>query len=279
MTEQNINIANAAQTEEDMLAAALAASEELSGAPVAPAADPLAGAEVNAVVVGGGAAPVVPAKKAKPKSTISKADLTQALAAAWLRPQVDKFVMDFSAGIDQDPTPRALPDDGTVVEFTNSKGVQKTASYGMNPAECEEILTFENLYWLQDTAVSLAGSVAGTRRPADGYYSVVFRGTNYSGSQLAHFIKTGEWISLRKPADPNAASRKVAAAPRAVKAFVPFSPAAVAAAKAAEAAKNAAKVAAGQKQKKANAAVAADAAAAPAVNVDDLADLGGQGDL
>ena len=279
MTEQNINVANvanAAQDEEAMLAAALAATEELNTAPVA---DPLSGADVNAVAVAGGAAPVVPAKKAKPKSTISKADLTQALAAAWLRPQVDKFVMDFSAGIDQDPTPRALPDDGTVVEFVNSNGVQKTAAYGMNPAECEEILTFENLYWLQDTAVSLAGSVAGTRRPADGYYSVVFRGTNYSGSQLAHFIKTGEWISLRKPADPNAASRKVAAAPRAVKAFVPFSPAAVAAAKAAEAAKNAAKVAAGQKQKRANAAVAADAAAAPAVNVDDLADLGGQGDL
>lgn len=276
MTENTNTAQTEAMTEDDMLAAALATSDELSGVGHE---DPLAATDVNAVAVGGGAAPVVPAKKAKPKSTISKADLTQEFAAAWLEPRTDKFVMDFAAGLDQDPTPRALPADGSSVEFTNSKGVVKTASYSMTAAECEEVLVFENLYWLQDTAVALAGSVAGTRRPADGYYSVVLRGTNYSGSQLSHFIKTGEWISLRKPADPNAASRKIAAAPRAVKTFVPFSPAAIAAAKNAEALKNAAKAAAGQKQKNVNAAAAAAAAAAPAVNTDDLADLGSQSDL
>jgi vacuolar-type H+-ATPase catalytic subunit A/Vma1 len=58
-----------------------------------------------------------------------------------------------------------------------------------------------DLVWVKDTPKAKAGSVAGTVREKDGYHSVVLLGVNYSGKQLKHFYKTGQWTNFfrKKP--------------------------------------------------------------------------------
>ena len=65
-----------------------------------------------------------------------------------------------------------------------------------------------NFFWKVDTVASRAGDFAGSKREADGYYSVVFKGTNYSGKQLAHFYTTGEWPVRAPKAEKVKAERK-----------------------------------------------------------------------
>ena len=85
------------------------------------------------------------------RTTVKKADLTQAFVLERLELRTDKFEVD------------------------GKEVVQ------------------ENFYWKVDTVASRTGDFAGSRREADGYYSVVLSGTNYSGKQLAVFYKTGSW--------------------------------------------------------------------------------------
>ena len=49
------------------------------------------------------------------------------------------------------------------------------------------------LYLNEDTKLGRKGDFAGSIRAADGYYSVVFAGVNYSGSMLVHFLQNGMW--------------------------------------------------------------------------------------
>jgi len=58
-----------------------------------------------------------------------------------------------------------------------------------------------DLVWVKDTPKAKAGSVAGTVREKDGYHSIVLLGVNYSGKQLKHFYKTGQWTNFfrKKP--------------------------------------------------------------------------------
>lgn len=102
----------------------------------------------------------------KRKSTIAKADLTQDFLKSKLELRVD-LVATGEVG-----------EDGT-----------------MKLDEAGQPLTkaFNNFYWLADTTTSRIGDLAGSRRPTDGYHSLVLSGTNYSGGQLAYFYENGEW--------------------------------------------------------------------------------------
>jgi hypothetical protein len=111
-------------------------------------------------------------------------------------------------------------------------------------------VVYDNFYWLVDTAASRKGDFAGSRRPVDGYYSVVLAGTNYSGKQLAGFYETGVWPVIargRVAGEPKEKEAKV----HEVRTFVPLSPAAR------EAARAAAKAKAAEKAAKAKAAAPA----------------------
>jgi hypothetical protein len=113
-----------------------------------------------------------------------------------------------------------------------------------------------NFYWKKDTLTSAAGSFAGSKREQDGYYSVVFRGTNYSGKQLAHFYKTGAWPERVVKAEVVKADAK----PKTFREAPTITPEVKAAAKKAAAEKAAAKKAAEEAAKgEAGAEVAADA--------------------
>lgn len=70
------------------------------------------------------------------------------------------------------------------------------------------------LYWVKDDRFHIAGDFAGTIRAHDQYYSVTLLGTLYSGSMLAEFIKSGEWVSKRVSAEPKAEKKKVDRVPR-----------------------------------------------------------------
>src|SRR5687767_6062231 len=94
-------------------------------------------------------------------------------------------------------------ENNTNTETTVTEGAEapKKANTGIKKADLTQALLQENLelradgnfYWKVDTVVSAAGSFAGSKREQDGYYSVVFRGTNYSGKQLAYFYEHGTW--------------------------------------------------------------------------------------
>jgi hypothetical protein len=115
-----------------------------------------------------------------------------------------------------------------------------------------------NFYWKVDTVVAQAGSWAGSKREADGYYSVVFKGTNYSGKQLAEFYKTGAW-PVKAPA---AAKAKAEAKPKVMRTPAVYTEEQMKAAKAELVAKKAAKKAEAEAKAKAEGASDADAAAA-----------------
>lgn len=69
------------------------------------------------------------------------------------------------------------------------------------------------LRWKKPSARVPEGSFAGSVRPTDDYYSVVFRGANYSGNRLIHLIETGEWPADREPVIRTAVQRAVRVAP------------------------------------------------------------------
>lgn len=144
------------------------------------------------------------------------------------------------------------------------------------PVDGAEDEVFENFYWKVDTVASRKGDFAGSRRPVDGYYSVVLAGTNYSGKQLAGFLKTGVWPTIQR--GRAGGGEAVAKEPKVheIRTFVPLSPEARAAAKAAAAAKRAQKAvstAAEVPAATAETSAAADTAVQASVDAADTADL------
>jgi hypothetical protein len=196
------------------------------------------------------AAAAAAVKRAKPTSTVSKADLTPEMVSERLELRVEKFVFDYSAG---DAAVVALVKDAEPIDVTLASGEVVNIGYD---SESPEVMVYENFYWLVETPATPIGSFAGHRREADGYYSLTLLGTSYSGKQLAHFVKTGEWAKFTKTSDGTPKEKK-AAGEKKVTAFVPLTPAAKAAAKAAAAAALAARKA----KKAADAAVVPQAAA------------------
>lgn len=205
----------------------------------------------------------------KPKTTVSKADLTVDFVRERLELRTEVFVL--ATNGEYQPLV-----EGARILAQLPEGAEVEVAFGDEIPAGATVLSLDNFYWKVKTVASEVGSFAGTRREADNYYSVVLAGTNYSGKQLVHFYKTGNW-DVPKLTRSGEAKPKKEAGPREVRAFVPLSPAAKAAAAAQAAAKKkaAAEKAAQKKAAEAGTAPAAesqvqDAAAAPAVDTDDI---------
>jgi hypothetical protein len=49
------------------------------------------------------------------------------------------------------------------------------------------------VYRNNDGTNHIKGDFVGTVRPLDGYYSLTYKGTSYSGKRMAHFLTEGFW--------------------------------------------------------------------------------------
>lgn len=169
------------------------------------------------------------AKKAKEKKTVavSKAELTVEYLKSKLELRTQVFLLVGDQYVE-------LLEGAEPIEVTLKDGsTQMVTLATAEQIDGLDLVKYQNFFHLADGPTTRKGDFAGTRRPTDGYYSVVLNGVNYSGKQLAWFYENGNWDMPKVSRATGEAKPKKEAKPHQDRGFAPLSPAAVAAAKAA----------------------------------------------